>query len=174
MQQYTRSSLSVVAALIVSGEKILITQRPPGKHFGLMWEFPGGKVEADETDEEALERELREELDVEARIGPLCFTTQHSQGAKTINLKIYRTQIGKKDPKRLEVHDYKFVSLDEMGDIEFLPADLRFVSALKSQVVPLVAEAPAEQDDDIDEQLPKTKPAQILRRIQLPGMDNSG
>ena len=72
-------SLRVVAALITSdgGRRVLVQQRPPGKPRGLLWEFPGGKVEQHESDEDALRREAREELGIELEIGPERFRTLH-------------------------------------------------------------------------------------------------
>ena len=61
--------IAVVAGVVRREGRVLLCQRPEGKRFGLLWEFPGGKVEAGETPEAALERELREELDVETRTG---------------------------------------------------------------------------------------------------------
>ena len=61
--------IAVVAGVVRREGRVLLCQRPEGKRFGLLWEFPGGKVEAGESPEAALERELREELDVETRTG---------------------------------------------------------------------------------------------------------
>ena len=79
-------NLRVVAALIRDRGQVLLTQRRPGRHLGLSWEFPGGKVEAGEDDEQALRRELREELGVEVRIGTLCFETRHNYGSREMHL----------------------------------------------------------------------------------------
>src|ERR1700677_158690 len=69
--------LSVVAAVIESGGNILVCQRRRGDTFGLMWEFPGGKVKHGETQEQALERELHEELGTTAEVGQELFRTTH-------------------------------------------------------------------------------------------------
>ena len=61
--------IAVVAGVVRRGERLLLCQRPEGKRFGMLWEFPGGKIEAGESPEAALERELREELHVETRTG---------------------------------------------------------------------------------------------------------
>ena len=70
--------MQVVAALIEHEGKILACQRARGQRFELMWEFPGGKVETGETLEQALVRELREELDINAKIGPEVFRMKHA------------------------------------------------------------------------------------------------
>ena len=69
--------LSVVAALIEDGGKLLVCQRRRGDTFGMMWEFPGGKLQAGETPAEALRRELFEELGVKAAVGAEVFRTRH-------------------------------------------------------------------------------------------------
>ena len=66
MASETRKRLRVVAAVVFDGPRVLITQRPPGGALGLQWEFPGGKLEPDETPEHALVREVHEELGVGA------------------------------------------------------------------------------------------------------------
>lgn len=60
------AQIRVIAAVIAQGEQLLVCQRPPNKRHGGLWEFPGGKLEPGESDDEAVRRELREELDVEA------------------------------------------------------------------------------------------------------------
>ena len=64
-----KKNIRVVAALIRVEGKVLLTQRKPGKHLGMSWEFPGGKVEEGEDDHQALMRELREELGVTVVVG---------------------------------------------------------------------------------------------------------
>jgi len=69
--------VQVVAGVLVRGGCVLVCQRPPGGHHPGKWEFPGGKVEAGESLEEALERELREELNIDVTVGPVLWRAEH-------------------------------------------------------------------------------------------------
>ncbi|NLY49272.1 MAG: (deoxy)nucleoside triphosphate pyrophosphohydrolase [Clostridiales bacterium] len=69
--------IKVVAGVIIKNNKVLITRRAPKENFGGGWEFPGGKIEANETPEECLARELKEELNVNISVGKLCTEVYH-------------------------------------------------------------------------------------------------
>lgn len=69
--------IKVVAGVIIKNNKVLITRRAPKENFGGGWEFPGGKIEANETPEECLARELKEELNVNISDGKLCTEVYH-------------------------------------------------------------------------------------------------
>jgi 8-oxo-dGTP diphosphatase len=71
------AALRVVAGVILEGDRVLLARRPPGTHLAGYWEFPGGKVEPGEGEREALRRELREELGVEAEVGERLATVRH-------------------------------------------------------------------------------------------------
>jgi 8-oxo-dGTP diphosphatase len=81
--------LPVVTALMHSEKKILVGQRPSGQSMPGVWEFPGGKIESGESPEEALKRELQEELGIEAEIGSLALAATHSYGSTNIVLLFY-------------------------------------------------------------------------------------
>src|SRR3954463_11224699 len=86
----------VVAALIpdpADPRRYLVQQRLPGKSRPLLWEFPGGKVEAGETDEQALARECQEELAVDLRVGPLRWETVHSYPDLEVALALYAAEL---------------------------------------------------------------------------------
>jgi 8-oxo-dGTP diphosphatase len=117
----------VVAALIARGGRILISQRPPGSGHGGRWEFPGGKREVDESDAEALLRELREELGIALPIGPRAWTERSGP----LELRFYWCRwIDALRPRPLEVTQFRWVPLDQLGGYLFPPADHRLVQAL--------------------------------------------
>jgi 8-oxo-dGTP diphosphatase len=135
--------MRVVAALIREKGRVLLTQRRPGRHLGLSWEFPGGKVEAGETDEEALRRELREELGVEARVGTRCFETRHHYGNREMHLLVYRCRLISGEPEAIEVNAVEWVAEGDIEQRRFLPADLPLVHGIASGLVAYEDDAPS-------------------------------
>jgi 8-oxo-dGTP diphosphatase len=119
-----------VAALIRADGLVLLTQRKPGRHLGLSWEFPGGKVEDGETDEIALMRELREELGVDVAVGTRCFETRHTYGARDMHLLVYRCRLIAGTPVALDVNAVEWVQEKRIEEREFLPADKPLVHGL--------------------------------------------
>ncbi len=113
----------VTAALIIEDGKILVTQRKEGSSHGLLWEFPGGKVEEGEDSRGALKRELKEELDVEAEVGMIFDAVFHSYPEYPVLLLVYRCQIDKGSLKPLGCHDFRWVNLEELGELPMPPAD---------------------------------------------------
>jgi 8-oxo-dGTP diphosphatase len=146
-------TMRVVAALIRAEGQVLLTQRKPGRHLGLSWEFPGGKVEAGETDVEALERELREELGVAVRVGTLCYETRHNYGSREMHLLVYRARITEGKPQALDTYAAEWVHEQRLMEREFLPADMPLVHGI---VQGLVAHEEDSGDDDDDEFSPAT------------------
>ena len=113
----------VVAALIWSGEKFMICQRPAHKARGLLWEFVGGKVEPGETKEAALVRECREELAVTVSVGDVFLEVTHSYPDLTIHLTLFHASIAEGTPQKLEHNDIRWITVDEIPQYEFCPAD---------------------------------------------------
>jgi 8-oxo-dGTP diphosphatase len=126
-----RKNIRVVAALIRAEGKVLLTQRKPGRHLGLSWEFPGGKVEPGETDDQALIREMQEELGVTVVVGSRCFETRHSYGAREMHLVVYRCRLVEGEPRAIDVHAVEWVEEKRVGEREFLPADKPLVHGLQ-------------------------------------------
>ena len=113
----------VVAALIWSGDKFMICQRPAHKARGLLWEFVGGKVEPGETKEQALVRECREELAIEVSVHNEFMTVTHAYPDITVHLTLFCATIKEGIPKLIEHSDLKWITPAEIRNYEFCPAD---------------------------------------------------
>ena len=113
----------VVAALIWDGEKFLACQRPAHKARGLKWEFVGGKVEPGETKQQALIRECREELAVTVSVGAVFMDVLHEYPDLTVHLTLFHATIAAGVPQKLEHNDIRWITLAEIDQYEFCPAD---------------------------------------------------
>jgi 8-oxo-dGTP diphosphatase len=122
----------VVAALIEADGKLLVCQRRRTDSFGLMWEFPGGKLEPGETPAQALARELQEELGVEAQIGPEIFRTRHqySELGEAIDLIFFSATVAPADIRNQAFETMEWRQPQTLHELNFLPADREFVAML--------------------------------------------
>ena len=125
--------VEVVAALIYSGNKFLICQRPAHKARGLLWEFVGGKVEAGESKEDALKRECREELDILVDVGGQFAEVTHEYADLTVHLTLFTASIASGQPKLIEHNAIKWISADEIKEYDFCPADKAFLDAIAAE-----------------------------------------
>lgn len=123
----------VVAALIWQGERLLACQRPPHKARGLLWEFVGGKVEPGETREQALIRECREELDVTVRVGGIFMELVHEYPDLTVHLTLFHAGIAEGTPRLLEHQALRWLTVEEMDQYPFCPADQAILTRLREQ-----------------------------------------
>ena len=123
----------VVAALIWDGNRFMICQRPAHKARGLLWEFVGGKTEEGESSEAALIRECREELDITVEVGDVFMDVVHSYPDLLVNLILYNCRIAEGTPKLLEHHDLRWITVDEIDQYEFCPADVEILAELKQR-----------------------------------------
>ena len=124
--------INVVAAVIKDdNEKILITQRNLKKSQGGLWEFPGGKIEQGETREEAIIREIKEELTIDIKVDSYFDEKVFNYPEKDINLIALECKKINGDIKLLEHEDYKWVNSSELENFEFAPADIFIVKKLK-------------------------------------------
>ena len=131
--------MQVVAALIEHEGKILACQRARGQRFELMWEFPGGKVETGETLEQALVRELREELDINAKIGPEVFRTKHAyeQLREPIELIFLLARAPSGQIQNRVFEKIVWRTPESLPELDFLPADRELVTKLANDAVQL-------------------------------------
>ncbi len=113
----------VVAALIWDQNKFMICQRPANKARGMLWEFVGGKVEPGETKEQALIRECREELAITLSVGDVFMEVDHVYPDLTIHLALFNAAIASGTPQKLEHNDIRWITVDEIAQYEFCPAD---------------------------------------------------
>ena len=113
----------VVAALIWQDDKFMICQRPAYKARGLLWEFVGGKVESDETKEQALIRECKEELNVILSVGDVFMEVIHEYPDLTVYLTLFNATITKGEPQKLEHNDIQWITPREISNYDFCPAD---------------------------------------------------
>lgn len=123
--------LEVVAALVRREDCFLICRRPMHKARGGQWEFAGGKVEAGETKQQAVERELREELGVELCAGGVVAEVVYRYPDLTVHLSLLEARIVSGAPRRLEHSEFAWVRLDEMQMYDLCPADRALVRKLR-------------------------------------------
>ena len=120
----------VVAALIWKNNKFMICQRPAHKARGLLWEFVGGKVESDETKEQALIRECREELNVLLSVGDVFMEVIHEYPDITVHLTLFNATIAAGEPQKLEHNDIQWITPREISNYDFCPADEEILDKL--------------------------------------------
>ncbi len=123
----------VVAALIWKGDRFLACQRPAHKARGLLWEFVGGKVEPGETKEDALIRECREELGVTLSVGEVFMEVTHTYPDLTVHLTLFQATIQEGQPRKLEHHDIRWITREEIDQYPFCPADEAILDRLRTQ-----------------------------------------
>ncbi|MGM9602263.1 MAG: (deoxy)nucleoside triphosphate pyrophosphohydrolase [Faecousia sp.] len=121
----------VVAALVWEGDKFMICQRPAHKARGLLWEFVGGKVEPGESKEAALIRECREELGVTISVGEVFLDVLHEYPDLTVHLTLFHAAIAAGVPQKLEHEDIQWISVSQIPDYDFCPADVEILEKLK-------------------------------------------
>ena len=121
----------VVAALIWDKDRFLICQRPANKARGLLWEFVGGKIESEETKEQALVRECKEELDIFLVVGSVVTEVTYEYPDITVHLTLFNATISEGKPKLLEHIAMKWITVDELSEFEFCPADEEIIRVLK-------------------------------------------
>ena len=123
----------VVAALIWDENRFLACQRPAHKARGLLWEFVGGKVEPGETREQALIRECREELAVTVAVQDVFMEVDHVYPDLTVHLTLFNASIAEGIPQKLEHNDLRWITVEEIDQYEFCPADEEILRRLKEQ-----------------------------------------
>ena len=131
--------LTVVAALIEFEGKLLVCQRRRGSRFELQWEFPGGKVESGESLENALARELQEELGVTARIGLEVHRLQHQYAGTGMpfELVFFAASAAPGDVQNLEFEQIEWRELKSLPELSFLEADRDLIAKLASGEIQL-------------------------------------
>ena len=123
--------IEVVAALIWDKGRFLACQRPESKARGGLWEFVGGKVEPGESKPQALIRECREELAVTVSVGEVFMDVVHEYPDLTVHLTLFHAAIAEGVPQKIEHNDIRWITVDEIDQYEFCPADREIIERLK-------------------------------------------
>ena len=122
--------IEVAAGLVFRDGKLLITKRPEGSHLAGLWEFPGGKREANETIERCLHRELKEELGIEVVLGQALESVTHKYSVMTVQITFFLARLAKGEPRAIECAGLEWVTRENLAKFQFPPADQRLISRL--------------------------------------------
>lgn len=122
-------TVRVVAAVIRSEDKIFATARGYGEFKG-QWEFPGGKIEPGETPQEALIREIQEELDVKIEVGDLIDTIEYDSPSFHLSMDCFWCIVTDGEITLKEAEDARWLSKDELYSVDWLPADMELIEKL--------------------------------------------
>lgn len=120
----------VSAGIIARDGRIMLCQRKPGGRVGLKWEFPGGKLEQGESPQQALERELREELDIETRTGRIYDVHHEIIGDRSLILLFFRSEILSGEPRTIDCNAIEWVEPARLLEYDLAPADLEVARRL--------------------------------------------
>lgn len=122
-------TVEVVAAIIIKDGRVFATQRGYGE-FKDGWEFPGGKVESGESLKEALVREIKEELDADIRVGSLLETVEYDYPAFHLTMHCFFCELISEDIVLKEHEDARWLSEEELGTVDWLPADVGLIDKI--------------------------------------------
>jgi len=123
-------SIRVVAAIIERGGLYLVTQRRPSAVLPLLWEFPGGRVEDDELDRDALRREVRYRVGVDIEPRELVSFVSHPYERYIVDLYLYDCRLTSGEPIAVNVHGFRWVASADFDQLRFTPADEASMSKL--------------------------------------------
>lgn len=126
-------TINVVAAVIFKDDKVFATQRGYGE-FKDGWEFPGGKVEPGESPEDALRREIREELEVDVNVGDLIETIEYDYPAFHLSMKCFACTIAGGSPHLLEHEAAKWLTSMQLCSVDWLPADVTLIPKIEKML----------------------------------------
>lgn len=122
-------TVEVVAAIIIKDGRVFATQRGYGE-FKDGWEFPGGKIEPGESRKEALMREIKEELDADIRVGSLLETVEYDYPAFHLTMHCFFCELISEDIVLKEHEDARWLSEEELGTVDWLPADVGLIDKI--------------------------------------------
>lgn len=125
--------VEVVAAVLIHNNLVFACQRGYGE-FKDMWEFPGGKVEPGESPEDALRREIREELEVDINVGDLIETIEYDYPAFHLSMKCFACTIAGGSPHLLEHEAAKWLTSMQLCSVDWLPADVTLIPKIEKML----------------------------------------
>ncbi|HAL09546.1 MAG TPA: (deoxy)nucleoside triphosphate pyrophosphohydrolase [Staphylococcus sp.] len=125
-----KKQIEVVGAVIFSDNKVLCAQRNENMSLPLMWEFPGGKVEQDESEVDALKREINEEMLCDLEVGDKITSTAYEYDFGIVNLHTYKCKLKEKMPTLTEHKSIKWLNIHELESLEWAPADIPAVKII--------------------------------------------
>lgn len=131
-ESVTKKIIDVAAAVIVKDGKVLAARRAPGKHLEGYWEFPGGKLEENETPEGCLERELTEEFSISSRVVAYIGESVYDYGEKIVRLLGYEVQHTAGDFKLVDHDELRWLGIDQLASVKWAPADIPLVEQFKA------------------------------------------
>ena len=123
--------LTVVAACIADGEEVFIYQRNAGDAFGMLWEFPGGKVEDNEELPEAIIREIREEVGVRVSIDKKIGTFEDENETLKITVYLFKARIAGGSLRKIDCRDFCWTTIDKLGSFNLAPVDKKIARFLQ-------------------------------------------
>jgi 8-oxo-dGTP diphosphatase len=124
--------IPVVVGVLKRDNKLLVAERPAGKPYSGYWEFPGGKVEPGETSEQAIHRELHEELGIEVLSAEFCFEHEHAYPDKTVHLHIWLISSFSGEPHSRENQQLRWVTLAEMLELRLLEGNWPILDKIRA------------------------------------------
>jgi mutator protein MutT len=130
----SRSIITVTAALIVKGDRVLAARRGPGKHLEGYWEFPGGKLEDGESPEDCLARELAEEFSISSKIGAYVGESVYDYGEKVVRLLGYEVEHTAGEFELVDHDELRWLEVDQLADVKWAPADIPLVELYEARV----------------------------------------
>lgn len=125
-----KKQINVVGAVVVRDDTVLAAQRSAGMSLPGLWEFPGGKIESGETPQEALAREMNEELLCTVEIGAHVETTSHEYAFGVVNLMTYYATLVGGEPQLTEHSEIRWIPVSKLDSVEWAPADVPAVERI--------------------------------------------
>ena len=126
--------IEVIAGIIINDGTVLIAKRKREKSLGGKWEFPGGKIEVGETPAECLERELREEFQIETRIGKFFAENTHAYDTFTVHLIAYEVEYVGGEFTLCDHDEIAWVPFNDLLNFDMAPADIPLVRKLEARI----------------------------------------